>query len=129
MGGALHPPAMNDRAEHARPAVVVYCAHSLKGTVCIRDLDAGLEEEGIPSRIERVKDASAAELAYAAAKRSNLDVGVGIGVAGEICIHHAKLPADRPALTGSVATARELGHNAARLVSRIPLKCDDPHPF
>lgn len=117
-------PAMNDRAEQARPAVVVYCADSVQSTTCVRQIDAGLEEEGIPSRIEYVQDANATELAFAAANASNLDVGVGVDVTGRICIHHAKLPADRPALVGYEAAARDLGHNAARLVSRIPFKID-----
>ena len=111
------------RAEQARPAVLVYCAlapDDLGG----RELDAGMEEEGVPRRLVTVPDAPAVTLAHAAAQASNLDVGVGMDSAGNISVHHAKLPPGKPALNGSRRSARLLGHNAARLVSGKPFKLD-----
>jgi hypothetical protein len=107
--------------------VLVYCApaHDPAGR---RELYAGMEEECVPSRTVEVEDAPAVSLAHAAAQASTLNVGVGIDSAGNICVHHAKLPPEEPALTGSPPTARLLGHNAARLVSGKPLKLDQHLP-
>jgi len=112
------------RAEEARPAVLVYCALAADDLDGARELDAGMEEEGIPARLVRVPDGSAVSLAYAAAQASNLDVGVGIDSSGNISVHHAKMPRDEAALNGPPSTARVMGHNAARLVSGTPFKLD-----
>ncbi|HYZ57909.1 MAG TPA: glycerol dehydratase reactivase beta/small subunit family protein [Streptosporangiaceae bacterium] len=88
---------------------------------CLRQIGAGLEEEGVPFRVEE-GGGSAAELAYAAAQASDLDVGIGIGAAGDVCVHQSKLPRGSPALSGPPETARTMGHNAARLVKGIPFK-------
>ena len=67
-------------------------------------------------------DGGARELAFAAAQASNLDVGVGVDATGYICVHHAKLSPDAPAVAGPASSARTMGHNAARLVVGIPFK-------
>jgi hypothetical protein len=88
----------------------------------LREISAGMEEEGVPFSVEEAEIGSAVELAHAAAQASMLDVGVGVDAAGNICVHHAKLPPDAPALAGPPRLARSLGHNAARLVTGIPFK-------
>ncbi|GAA1205687.1 glycerol dehydratase reactivase beta/small subunit family protein [Prauserella alba] len=102
----------------------------------MRELLAGLEEEGVPVRLasgtptggaatspaDSGEAATAVELAHAAARASPLDVGVGIDVEGRVCVHHAKRPADRPVVTTDATRARWCGHNAARLVVGLPLK-------
>ncbi|OXM73113.1 MULTISPECIES: glycerol dehydratase reactivase beta/small subunit family protein [Amycolatopsis] len=100
------------------PAVVVRCRDA--SSPWLREIRAGMEEEGVPLVVEEVSAGDALVLAYAAACRSTLDVG--IGVADEVCVHHAKRPAGSPALTGPLSRARVLGHNAARMVVGIPLK-------
>lgn len=132
------------RAERDRPAVVVFCHPDRENRRRLREITAGLEEEGVPYRIEngrtgdavengRAGDAvengrtgGARELAFAAARASTLGVGVGVDAAGNICVHHAKLPPDAPALAGTASDARgiarTMGHNAARLVVGIPFK-------
>lgn len=111
-----------ERARRTRPAVVVL--HQVCPDSCLRELTAGMEEEGVPFRVEEAEAAAggAAELAHAAAHASTLDVGIGVDAAGHICVHHAKLPPDAPALNGPPRHARSLGHNAARLVTGIPFK-------
>ncbi|HEX8780808.1 MAG TPA: glycerol dehydratase reactivase beta/small subunit family protein [Nocardioides sp.] len=89
---------------------------------CLREIGAGLEEEGVPCRTETAAEGSAPELAFAAALASALDVGVGVDAEGSVCVHHAKLPPDAPALAGPASSARAMGQNAARLVTGIPLK-------
>jgi propanediol dehydratase-reactivating factor small subunit len=120
-----HTPVSDRRAERARrtrPAVVVLHQVCPDNRCCLREINAGMEEEGVPFRVEEAQTGSAAELAHAAAHASTLDVGVGVDAAGNICVHHAKLPPDAPALTGPPQHARSLGHNAARLVTGIPFK-------
>jgi hypothetical protein len=89
---------------------------------CLREIGAGMEEEGVPYRTETVSEGRACELAFAAALASSLDVGVGVDGEGNICVHHAKLPPDAPALAGPASSGRVMGHNAARLVTGIPFK-------
>ncbi|MFC4004984.1 glycerol dehydratase reactivase beta/small subunit family protein [Prauserella oleivorans] len=109
------------RAENARrtpPCVVARCA----GDDRLREVRAGLEEEGVPLRVEAVASGDAVELAYEAALASSLGVGIGIDAAGGICVHHAKRPRESPVLTAVAAQARLCGHDAARLVVGLPLK-------
>ena len=120
-------PTSSKRAEEARPAVLVYCALAADDLGAARELDAGMEEEGVPARIVTVLDGPAVSLAYAAAQASNLDVGVGIDSSGNISVHHAKMPHNAAALNGSRGTARVMGHNAARLVRGTPFKLGISH--
>ena len=120
-------PTSSKRAEEARPAVLVYCALAADDLGAARELDAGMEEEGVPARIVTVPDGPAVSLAYAAAQASNLDVGVGIDSSGIISVHHAKMPPNKAALNGSRGTARVMGHNAARLVRGTPFKLEVSH--
>jgi hypothetical protein len=114
-----------------RPAVVVWCAPALRNRRCVRELTAGMEEEGVPYRVEDGGGGDvvephavlgAVELAFAAAQASGLDVGVGVDAEGNVCVHHARLPPAMPALTGPASQARTIGHNAARLVVGVPFK-------
>ncbi|AKS35631.1 pduH protein [Mycolicibacterium goodii] len=94
-----------------------------------RDVLAGMEEEGVPYTLETVADSgSAPELARQAAMRSPLQVGVGMGASGVVCVHHNMLVDPLPELSSAGPadrdTARMLGHNAARIVVGLPLKPD-----
>ena len=116
---------MRDRSDgpgEQSPAVVVLHSGDPACADCLREIDAGMEEEGVPVRVRESDLTTARELAHAAALASNLDVGIGVDADGAICVHHAKLPRDSPALVGAADTARTMGHNAARLVSGIPFK-------
>ncbi|MCV7421688.1 glycerol dehydratase reactivase beta/small subunit family protein [Mycobacterium yunnanensis] len=91
---------------------------------------AGMEEEGVPSVVERPRhgDDDAITLATTAAGRSSLAVGVGIDAGGRVCVQHDKLPDPLPELYSSGpadgGTARSLGHDAARIVVGIPLRAE-----
>lgn len=109
------------RAENARrtpPCVVARCS----GDGRLREVRAGLEEEGVPLRVEIVAGGDAVDLAYEAALASSLGVGIGIDAEGWVCVQHAKRPRGSPVLTAVAAQARLCGHNAARLVIGLPLK-------
>jgi hypothetical protein len=119
-----HEPVRDRRAGRAgrnRPEVLVYHHPAAAARACLRQVGAGLEEEGIPFRVGEAEGGTAA-LAYAAAQASPLSVGVGVGAAGDLCVHQAKLPPGSPALSGPRETARAMGHNAARLVTGLPFK-------
>jgi hypothetical protein len=90
---------------------------------------AGIEEEGVPAVVDRPRgDGDARALACRAAGRSSLSVGVGIDADGRVCVQHDKLAEPLPELCSAgaaePATARILGHNAARIVVGIPLRTE-----
>ena len=116
---------MRENGQPQPPAIVVFGA----GAGAIeREVLAGIEEEGVPySVVPQPMDTPgmpAAELAVRAARRSPLQVGVGIGATGQVWIHHAKLAEPLPDLgshgAADAATARALGHDAARMVVGVP---------
>lgn len=112
-----------------RPVIVVLSAAPASGPAHsrVREVCAGIEEEGVPFvRLPGDDEPDAAGLARSAARRSPLDVGVGVDARGAVCVHHDKLAAPLPALAAGaaaeLAVARTLGHNAARIVVGLPLK-------
>ncbi|WP_234820509.1 glycerol dehydratase reactivase beta/small subunit family protein [Mycolicibacterium goodii] len=112
-----------------RPVIVVLAPVAGEGAAITRDVLAGIEEEGVPyTVVEAADDVSAPDLARRAAMRSPLQVGVGIGPSGGVCVHHDMLVDPLPELTSAgppePGTARMLGHNAARIVIGLPLKPD-----
>lgn len=108
-----------------RPVIVVLAAGAEQ---TVRAVLAGIEEEGVPSVAESVADsdrgAAAAHLAMRAAAQSPLQVGVGIGGDASVSVCHAKLadPVFELAPGSATGAARTVGHNAARIVTGLPLK-------
>ncbi len=114
-----------DGGQPEPPVIVVLSA----GGPLEREVAAGIEEEGVPYAVHAAHGAEsmprATDLAIEAARRSTLQVGVGVGESGDVCVHHAKLAgtlADLTSDSAGRATARALGHNAARIVVGLPLK-------
>ena len=108
-----------------RPAVLVHRQRGAPPEV-LREVCAGVEEEGVPVEVVDAPDGlTATALAHAAAQASRLEVGIGVDAAGATAVHHAKLPVDRPPATGrSDATApdrRRIGRTGARVVKNLPL--------
>jgi len=91
----------------------------------IREVQAGMEEEGIPCHVVQAEEFDEVVLAYQGACASKLGVGLGIGVEG-LCIHYNKLPKRQPLFAlnvpGTPVDWRHFGYNAARLVKGIPFK-------
>jgi Dehydratase medium subunit len=112
---------VKDRPEP--PVVVVQQAGAPAGV--LREVRAGAEEEGVPTRVDDGRSADVVALAHAAALDSPLEVGVGIDPAGGVAVHHAALPADRPALTVAPGAGppqwRRAGAVAARIVTGLPI--------
>lgn len=109
----------------AKPCVIIYAFPHPGYDQKIRQVKAGMEEEGIPYSLVASKKAAAVEMAYQGACESQLGVGIGMSV-DSLCIHYAKLPCDQPLFIlsgpGSAMEWRCFGYNAARLVKGIPFK-------
>lgn len=109
----------------SRPVIIVLAGGA---GPTVREVLAGIEEEGVPSSAPPVADddhgLAAADLAVRAATQSPLQVGVGVGAAGDICVCHAKVaqPVFELPAGSSHPAARTMGHNAARIVAGLPLK-------
>ena len=115
---------MLEDSQPEKPAVLVL---SLHGGQVEKQVLAGIEEEGVPSVLERARGRDdAVVLANLAAERSSLSVGVGIDSAGRVCVNHSQLAEPLTELTSGEAAdpavARMLGHNAARIVVGVPLR-------
>ena len=91
----------------------------------VREVQAGMEEEGIPFLFLRGDEPDVTALANHAAGISQLGVGMGIAPDG-LAIQTDKLPANKPlfrlASPGTPEDWRIFGCNAARLVKGIPFK-------
>jgi hypothetical protein len=99
-----------------KPTIIVYLNPLCEGY--LKEVKAGLEEEGIPCSISYTSEVSAEELASRAAKASLLEVGIGMGK-NYICVTLSKLPEKEPLLkyrADSKSNQRLCGINAARLV-------------
>ncbi len=106
-----------------KPAIVLHHARCAPAAV-LREVAAGAEEEGVPLRVQAVSGDGEVELGHTAALDSRLSVGVGVSAAGGVAVHHAQLPADRPALSvpdGEAPDWRRAGRVAARVVTGLPL--------
>ncbi|WP_378954829.1 glycerol dehydratase reactivase beta/small subunit family protein [Pelosinus sp. sgz500959] len=111
--------------DQIKPCIVIYFYSHPGYERKIREVQAGMEEEGIPCSIMQSNENDVIVLAYQAASASKLGVGVGIGQDG-LSIQYDKLPAKEPLFLlttpGTPTDWRKFGYNAARLVKGIPFK-------
>ena len=111
--------------ERPEPPTIVVRHGDAPGMV-LREVCAGAEEEGVPTRVEPSgTPAAGPALAHAAALASPLEVGVGIDGDGAVAVHHASLPPGTPALAvasgGDQPRWRRAGAVAARIVTGLPI--------
>jgi hypothetical protein len=114
-----------------RPAVLVFKAPGTADEV-ISQILLGIEEEGIPAKVQEKQSGLTVNLAKAAADGSSLNVGIGAS-STKVVVHHRDLPGDKPLfLLGAekltAVNLRCLGTNAARLVKGNPLVINDDLP-
>lgn len=107
------------------PAIWINKTNSVS-TESIQPVLWGLEEEGIPFKINEVSSGPMTGFAKQAADSSPLRVGIGIGGTGEVVLHHHDLPTGSPLFRLSTkpwhpVELRRVGINAARLVKGQPL--------
>lgn len=108
--------------EIVKPSVRILTAPDAP-QAAVRQLTYGLEEEGIPWE-QGEKAGGALELAWEAAQKSRLEVGLGVD-GRTVALHYAKLDREKPLYEVAARQAdrvRVLGANAARLVKKLPLK-------
>jgi len=97
----------------------------------LRAIRWGLEEEGIPTAVDRVPTDAVNAIARQAAQMSKLNVGIAISQTQKRAVlHHRDLPEDDPLFHEDIsrfdgAALRRLGANAARLVKGNPLLFTD----
>ncbi|MDF2875980.1 MAG: dehydratase medium subunit [Sporomusa sp.] len=109
-----------------KPSIVICVAEHDGYERKIREIQAGIEEEGVPyTLLQGDEGCEAVTLAWQGAAASQLGVGLGVSLTG-LCIHYHKLAAPKPLFT-STDTAnpgiwRQFGYNAARLVKGLPFK-------
>lgn len=90
----------------------------------VREVLAGLEEEGVPALAVGTLPGDAPTAGEQAARRAPLQVGVAVE-AERLCLAHAKFPPGhlvQDQRGATAADARRLGHNAARIVVSVPLR-------
>ena len=108
-----------------RPSIIICTSPDPACEAKLRELRAGMEEEGVPCSLVEGGSVDAIALAYKGAQVSLLGVGVGIGPTA-MCIHYQKLPENQPLFVldgqGTLTEWRYFGYNAARLVKGLPFK-------
>lgn len=105
-----------------RPSIFIY-THEADSTV-VKDVCAGIEEEGIFYDVTEMPDTCMEKLAYKAARDSMLGSGVGIyGTA--VCLKMRGLEKGRNIesyLEPTRAQCRCVGSNSARAIKKLPFK-------
>ncbi|NAI60498.1 propanediol dehydratase, partial [Escherichia coli] len=85
----------------------------------------GIEEEGIPFRIQHIPSGEVIDSAWLAASQSPLLVGIACDQE-KLIVHYKNLPASAPLFTLMYQqdnhARRSIGSNAARLVKGIPFR-------
>lgn len=109
--------------ENLKPTVIVSCYREDENM--LKDILAGLEEEGVFYSIEKLNsNFDLALLARNAALKSALGVGIGIAF-NEVCVQFKNLDIDKPLFAekgGDGKAFRRLGCNVARFVKGMPLR-------
>lgn len=109
--------------ENLKPTVIVACY--MESQSILKDILAGIEEEGVFFSVEKVSTEEELQLlARNAALKSALGVGIGI-VFNEVCVQFKSLDIDTPLFkekSEDKKVLRNLGCNVARFVKGIPLR-------
>jgi xanthine/CO dehydrogenase XdhC/CoxF family maturation factor len=106
------------------PRVFVWCLGN-EAPEHLEHIEHGLEEEGVSWAVKTGFGGRSVAIAYDAAMKSPLKIGVGVTQAGRVVVHHKQLPDDDPVFDVTEvdeSTARKLGSNSARLAKGTPLK-------
>jgi len=98
-----------------KPTVYIY--EAMANPACIKEICAGLEEEGIPFTIFKIMNENVKTLAIDAASHSRLRVGLGI-TTDQAALQIRNCPVDKPVFLIELENSqlRKLGQNAARAV-------------
>ncbi|TDT50361.1 glycerol dehydratase reactivase beta/small subunit family protein [Fonticella tunisiensis] len=107
-----------------KPSILV-CTEQANELI-LKEVLAGMEEEGIPYSVVNVKNMSLIKETYNSAQLSRMGIAVGI-LRNRVIIHYNKLREINPLFDVELKfyereRARSLGNNAARLYKAMPLK-------
>ncbi|MBU3112763.1 glycerol dehydratase reactivase beta/small subunit family protein [Clostridium lacusfryxellense] len=105
-----------------KPVIKVFVTSSSKSF--LKEVLAGIEEEGVLYEVETIEYGSSKEMATTAASESLLETGIGIDEE-MATITICQLPTNNPLQSYSCLDNDKLrlaGSNAARIVKGIPLK-------
>lgn len=105
-----------------RPSILIY-GHRADQRI-IREICAGVEEEGVLYEVIEKPETAAAALAYQAALDSMLGAGIGINNTQAV-MQMRPLPLGQPVFTvnnPSPEQSRVLGSNSARAIKKQPFK-------
>lgn len=99
-----------------------------------RWVQIGAEEEGVPCRLVSEEADTLVDLAYAAAKSSRFNIGIGVSET-EVILHEMHMPPEHPVMAFQLSNkatyfCRLMGANAARMIIRKSFRfADEPSPF
>ncbi len=121
---------MREGGQPVPPTIVVLCSGDRDPAAApLRQLLAGIEEEGVPYEVASAASAGAGALAAEASLRSTLAVGVGVADDGAVAVTHRTLPAEQPVVVVDAGAdddaVRSAGRTAARVVVGLPLDGSD----
>jgi len=110
-----------------RPYIAVAVARENTQQDIAKEVLAGIEEEGIPCKLQSSTSANTVKLAYSCAQQSPLGVGIAIGYSGDVVVHYQRLHEEEPLFylgprEGETNSWRRMGSHGARLVKGIPFK-------
>jgi hypothetical protein len=108
-----------------KPTIMIYTARP--DAALLREVCAGIEEEGVLFEVVSAMVGDATILAAAASDASML--GSGVAVCGTtVALHIKGMEKGKTVLSYAAATpeqARDAGANSARVIKRLPFKLDD----
>lgn len=108
-----------------KPTIMIYTARP--DAALLREICAGIEEEGVLFEITAAIAGEATVLAAAASEASVL--GIGVALCGNtIALHIKGMERGRSVLRYDNATqtqARDAGANSARVIKRLPFKLEE----
>ncbi|WP_097027424.1 glycerol dehydratase reactivase beta/small subunit family protein [Clostridium peptidivorans] len=110
-----------------KPAIFVITNNAEK--LILKELLAGIEEEGIPYDVKNItfNESNVLRYLHEASQKSRMGIAVAI-INNRIILHHNKLKQEKPLIDITLnfynkkEKARTIGSNAARLYKVMPLK-------
>ncbi|MCM8710029.1 glycerol dehydratase reactivase beta/small subunit family protein [Clostridium sp. SYSU_GA19001] len=109
-----------------KPAILIYT--SSRNEKVLKELCAGIEEEGVPFEVNMFKEGfKAEELSRKAAESSIVEAGIGVD-RDKACFYCTILKTKDPLMKADVKAdkiLRTLGSNAARYIKKIPFKLNE----
>lgn len=112
-----------ERGKKEQIGINIFYSSKIEMNEKLNNILWGIEEEEIPFILEKFDEDDAKVLGYNGARKSKLQVGIGIG-RDEVTLYHEKLDLEKPLFRYSINSdtdiLRALGVNGARLIKGNP---------